>query len=408
VALDTSRPGVPVRPVPAEPVAPSPALVRAAGAGVVAAGWTVLVGLAVVAAPVLLAWLGSGAREPLGDVLAVAAAGWLLALGATLSTADASWGLLPLGLTLVLVVLASRAIGWSADTSGARTRSALLVLVAGFTGTGAVLAAAAALLSGPAVGLGLRVDPGEAAARALLVLGSGAAVGLLREGRWRVDGWPARLAVPALGAVAVLVAVSAAATTVALVASFGTVMRLVGQIDPGAGGVLALLVLSLAYLPTAVVWALAVLVGPGVTLGAGVSLTLGGATTGPLPGVPLLGAVPTSVPGWWLAVAALAGLGAGALAALLLVRRLPEGTEPLPAAAAGAGTGLLAGAAAGLAAWAATGPAGPGDLGHVGTTPAAVAAVVALVVGAAAALGAAAWAWRSESEEPPPDDTRPA
>jgi hypothetical protein len=185
----------------------------------VAAAWTIVVGLAVVAAPVLLAWLGSGAREPLVDVLAVAAAGWLLALGATLSTADASWGLLPLGLTIVLVVLASRAAGWAAETCGARTRSALLVLVAAFTGTGAVLAAVAALLSGPAAGLAVRVDPGEAAARALLVLGTGAAVGLLREGRWRVEGWSARLAIPALGALAVLVAVSAAVTTVALVAS---------------------------------------------------------------------------------------------------------------------------------------------------------------------------------------------
>jgi hypothetical protein len=161
------------------------------------------------------------------------------------------------------------------------------------------------------------------------------------------------------------------------------------------GGVLALLVLSLAYLPTAIVWAMSVLVGPGVTLGSGVSLSLGGATAGPLPGVPLLGAVPTSVPAWWLGVAAVAGVGAGAFAALLHVRRLPQGIDPLRAAAAGVGSGLLAGAGAGLAAWTATGPAGPGDLAEVGTTPAAVAAVVALAVGVVAALGASAWAWRA-------------
>lgn len=397
--LPSRAPGHP----PAEE--PTPGVVRCAGAGAMAALWAVALSLAVVAAPVLLAWLGAGAREPIGDALSVAATGWLLGLGTTLSTADALWGVVPLGLTAVLVVLASRATGWAVDASFARGRTALLVLVASFAGTGAALAGVAASLST----LPVRADPGEAASRALLVMALGAAVGLLREGHWRLTGWPGRVAPAALAALAVLVGAAAATSTLALVASFSTVMRLVGQIDPGAGGALALLGLSLAYLPTMVVWTLAVLAGPGLTLGSGVTVSLGGVTSGPLPGVPLLGAVPTSVPGWLLAVAAVTLLGAGVAAGVLLARRLPEGLGPVRAAAAGAATGLLAGAAVGIAAWAATGPLGPGELARVGTSPAGVTAVVALVVGGVAALVGAASAWRGERDPtlPPPPAPSP-
>ena len=359
---------------------------RAAAGGALAGVWTAVVGLAVVAAPVLLAWLGAGAREPMGDALSVAATGWLLGLGATISTGSAAWGVVPLGLTLVLAVLAARAAGWAVDWSGADQRPALLLLVVAQAATGGLLAATAATLSG----LPVRADPGEAAARTALVLAVGAAGGLLGERRWQLQGWWGRVGPAALASAALIVCVAAGALTVALVASAGTIVRLVGQIDPGLGGAAALLALCLAYLPTAVVWVLAVLTGPGVSLGAQVDVGLGGVTSGPLPGVPLLGAVPTSVPASWVAASALGLVAAGVIAGLLVVRDLPAASGPLLAGAAGAGAGVLAGAGLGVAAWAASGPLGPGDLAHVGTQPAAVAVVVGLVVGAVAALVAAA------------------
>lgn len=383
------------RPVPAAPSPgrdDGPALVRAAAAGALAGGWTAVVGLAVVAAPVLLAWLGAGAREPMGDALSVAATGWLLGLGATLRAGAAAWGVVPLGLTLVLAVLASRAARWALDWSGAVARPALLVLVAAQAVTGGLLAATAASLSGLAV----RADPGEAAARAALVLAAGAAAGLLAERRWHLQGWWGRVGPAALAAASLLVCVAAGTLTVALVASAGTVTRLVGQIDPGLGGAAALLALCLAYLPTAVVWVLAVLAGPGVSLGAQVDVSLGEVTTGPLPGVPLLGAVPASVPAGWAAASVVGLVGAGVLAGLLVARDLPAASRPLVVGAAGAGAGALAGAGLGVAAWAASGPLGPGDLAEVGTHPAGVAAVVGLVVGAVAALVAAARVLRDQ------------
>lgn len=367
-----------------------PAVVRAATAGALAGCWTAVVGFAVVAAPVLLAWLGAGADEPMADALSVAATGWLLGLGATLRADEVAWGLVPLGLTLVVAVLASRATGWAVEWSGARARSALMVLVAALAATGGLLAAAAASLSS----LAARADPGEAAARAALVLVFGAVGGLLVERRWRVGGWWGRVLPAAAAAAALIVCASAAALTVALVASAGTITRLAAQIDPGLGGFAALLALCLAYLPTAVVWVLAVLVGPGLSLGAQVSVSLGGVTSGPLPGVPLLGAVPTAVPDGWLAVGAAALVGAGVLAGVLVARDTPAGTPAPRSLAAAAGAGILAGAGLGIAAWAASGPLGPGDLGQVGTTPAAVAGVVALVVGTVATLVVATGGWR--------------
>jgi hypothetical protein len=378
-------------------------------AGAAVALWTTVAGFGVVAAPVLVAWLGAGAREPLVDALSVAGLGWLLGLGATVVGPDGLWGLTPLGLTLVTLALAYRGGLWAAESCALHTgtRVAVLLAATAVVSGGAAGVAAASLTLDAAT-----VDPGDAAARAGLVVTLGATVGMLAgDARWRrrlVRGLPpwVRAALPAaVGALATLVAAAAAALTAAMVTSFGTVTSLLEQIDPGAAGLLSLALLSLAYLPTLVVWALAVLVGPGVSIGTTVSVTSAGVQPGPLPGFPVLGIVPESVPPWLGAVGAAAGLLAGIVAGGLVVRGLgADAARWHPAAGAGV-AGAVTAALVGLAGWAASGPMGPGDLAWAGVEPAVVGGLTAVLVATSGALTATALTWRRLGYRPNRDDS---
>jgi hypothetical protein len=365
-------------------------VVRLLLAGLSAGLWVAVVGFGVVAAPVLLAWLGAGAAEPMADALSVAVSGWLLGFGVTLTSPGASWGLAPLGLTAVYLVLAARSASWAGEWTRARGRTHVGLLLAAAAASAAFAAGVAAAASSLDL---LRADPGEAAARAGLVVALGAAAGTLRVRREHLSAsllppslaWLERSFRPSLAAVATLVAVAAGLLTVALVAGFGPMTDLVRQIDPGVAGALALLAVTAAYLPTVLVWVLAVIVGPGVHLGGETALSATAVVPGTLPGFPLLGAVPADVPAWLVAVGPAAFLLAGVLAGGLLARAIPAGTGLLGVAGSAVAVGLLAGAATGIACWAATGPLGPGTLREVGTVPAEAAGVVALSVGVVAA-----------------------
>lgn len=385
----------------AEPVEVRARTVRVLLGGLGAGCWMVFAGYGVVAAPVLLAWAAAGANEPMPDVLSVAADGWLLGLGATLTTPQAAVGLAPLGLTLLAVVLAARGASWALEWAGVGDRAAAAVLVAASAVAAGTVAAGMAALST----LDLSADPGEAAAVAGLVAAGGAAAASLRavglgepEHRWARRAVDAtRLAArPAAAALGVLLAAAGALLTAALVAGFPMIGDLVAQVDPGVAGAVALLAASIAYLPTAVVWSAGVLVGPGAVVGTDLVVRSGAEVTGVLPGVPLLGAVPTGVPGW-LRLGGLVVLLLGGVVAGLLLRRAHVGVRAT--AVSGVLVGLLAGAAVGVAAWAASGPMGPGTLATVGVPPGPAAGLTLLVVGTAAtATGTLAEAWAARRD----------
>ena len=138
---------------------------------------------------------------------------------------------------------------------------------------------------------------------------------------------------------------------------------------------------QLFYVPTALVWALAWLAGPGFAVGQGTVFSATEVATAPLPAVPLLGALPS--PGspalaWVVLVPAAVGVAVG----VWLHRRRPQ--ESLAGAALAA---LTAGAAVALAALvlaaAASGAIGPGRMAVVGPAPAPVAGLLLVEVGAA-------------------------
>lgn len=375
--------------------------------------WVCVATFGVVAAPVLVAWLGSGADEPLLDAVSVAVAGWLLGNGATVVTPDASVDLTPLDLTVVALLLAYRGGLWAGESGHPLTGTRIGVML-GSTGltSAAIGGVAAAVLAADGFG----VDPGDAAVQVGLVAGAGAAVGVLRtDAAWRRDfasrvpTWVLAAGTPVVAALALVLAASAALTTVAIVASFSTVTDTLAQLDPGAAGSFALLALCLAYLPTLLVWVLAVAVGATVSVGASVMVSAASVSTGALPGFPLLGVVPDTVPRWVPVFGGAALVAAGVVAGFMAHRSVHRvaGSAGWHAPATATLSGLAVGLAVAVATWAASGSMGPGDLAVAGAEPSRVGGVVALVVGLVAAGTAAVAAWRESrrGQSPSLDDS---
>jgi hypothetical protein len=321
----------------------------------------------------------------------------LFGAGTTLQTGDLTWSLTPLGLTLLTTLLAYRGGLWAAETQQPLTRPRLGLLVAGTIASSAALAwftAEVAALPEASV------SPSQAAGRAGLLCGAGALVGNLAAAadlRARVTGrlpaWLRAAGSSTLMACGVLVTGAAGALTVATVSSFGAVTSLLEQLAPDPGGLFALLLACLAYLPTALVWTLAVLTGPGISIGT-VSVTSSSVVTGPLPGFPLLGLVPEAMPVWVAPTGIALLLVTGVLAGLHAARRVEHSAPAWAPVATAAAAALGVTLAVALACVAATGSMGPGALAQVGPSAGTVTVVCGLAVTASAVATAAALGWR--------------
>lgn len=175
-----------------------------------------------------------------------------------------------------------------------------------------------------------------------------------------------------LGTVATVMAAAAVLTTVALMLGYGQVIALYESVQAGVLGGVALTVAQLALLPTLVIWAASWLVGPGFAIGAGSTVSPIAVTLGPLPAVPVLGALPAE-PSPLGFVTLLVPVLAAFAAALALRPRLKArlGDVALwPWALATAGiAAAVAGIAMAFLAFVAAGSAGPGRLAVVGPDP---------------------------------------
>jgi hypothetical protein len=212
---------------------------------------------------------------------------------------------------------------------------------------------------------------------------------LTSHGRWR-DRWDSAIdRLPALpvsitgaallagaGAVVSVVAVAAIATAAALIIGFAQVIALYESLQAEILGGLALTTVQLALIPTAVLWAASWFIGPGFALGTGSVISPLGTIVGPLPAVPLLGALPMNVdgPGFTvILVPVLAAFVAGIAVRPRLVGALHPDSPMLRWAFVTAGaTALVAGTLAALLAVLSAGSAGPGRLSDVGPDPVAM------------------------------------
>jgi hypothetical protein len=381
------------------PLPTRPMLVAGGIAALAAAGG----GLAVLVTLTAIGWITAphlGLGGGLAGVLRSAGVIWLVAHHVEVTVHGVGRiGLLPLGLVFLPGALIERAGRWMTE-SGHVTRLrhagyagiAIACPYALFTATVAIASrtAQAAPSLWQAVCAGFLL--------ALVAGGFGAARGLAP---WRklAGLLQPRLRSVTLGvAVAILVMTASGALLCAasLVLHLHAYQTAVTALAPGAGGSALLLLAELSYLPNAVIWAMAYMLGPGFSFGVGTAVSASGSALGALPAFPMLAALPAgqgaAFPAWLgffvLAVPYLAGICAGGITIRIAPTPFLE-SAPLW----GLLTGSLAGIVIGFGAKLSGGPLGAGRLASVGPTGAEAGLVAVLEVGVTAAIVAGVANW---------------
>jgi hypothetical protein len=310
---------------------------------------------------------------------------WLAGHGVPLGVGGVGVTIVPLGITALAVFTCYA----SARRSGVPTLTAYLAGIGGYV---AMVLGVALVIGTSASGL-LRGLAG-----ALLVAGIGMGTGLAA----RSDAPTARSVarplwsrvprVVRVGATAgtivagALVAVAAVVTALWVVAGLATIGDVVDRLglDPIGGAVLAFG--ELAFAPNLVVWAIAWLAGPGFAVGAGTHFAPHEVLAGPMPAVPMLGALPSNtLPGIWSFATPALLIALGALGGWYVHRRIsgPCWWHPAVACVALAGFATLV---VTLLVVVASGGIGPGRMAHVGASGLIVGLAVAwpVLVGALA------------------------
>jgi hypothetical protein len=360
------------------------------------------IGLAVLTLLVLAGWIAAP-HPGLGllGVLRAAAVLWLVGhhVGAGVSGAGRI-GMLPLGLVLLPGTLLWRAGRWvvarHAVAKAVHAVAAALAVAVPYSVLAGLLAAASrtplaapsvlqAVLASFAVAF---VAVGLGASRALAPWSH---LGAMMSARSR------SVVAGAAGSLAMIGAGGALLTAMALASHVHEFGAVDGLLAPGFVGACLLFLAEIAYLPNAVIWAIAYLLGPGFAVGAGTIVAPTGSALGPVPAFPLLAVLPHGQHGAgpaWLTVLVLAiPYLAGGVGGLLVVRFAPTPVLEV-APVRGFCCGVLAGAVLGVLSAFAGGPLGDGRLTAVGPSAWQVAVVGALEVGIAAAVTAGVANWR--------------
>ena len=383
------------------------------------AGVAALVGLGAAFVPLVLLWaVHFGLTVDLVVFLRAAADIWLLGHGVDLTVqldavTAARIGLPgagdPFSITIALLgfalvsVMSGMRIGRRSAAGGHSFSGGIAaVVVFGLVGGAAALLSAVdaaranpwqgALL--PAFVMALGVVIGAVGESLREASATDAATGLVRRALTSlppglVAGTRASVRIGAGAAFGVL-AVGGVLVAVLIALDYATIAGLYQTLGAGIDGGLALTVAELALLPNVVVWAASWLLGPGFAIGSGSLVSTGGTLLGPVPGLPLLGALPTEVPVlgalWLIPPILLAFVGAWLVSADPDVR--DDTTRgwwgPL---AVGVGAAAIAATVLGLLAWWSGGAVGPGRLAEVGPQAWAVAGVAAVTVGLGAIVG---------------------
>lgn len=310
-----------------------------------------LTGLLAVLIPVVVCTVAAAAAtHHVGlDTVRIGSRSWLLAVGASIDVEGARIAIVPLGGTMLAAAVAA-AVASVAGRDGADDAVSFGAISGGAAG------ALAAVLSAATSTSTVSTSFVRAAFGAFVVVGAGAALAMaVRHPASRRFPSQARPFLPALAAgsraAGAVVGFAFVLVMIVAVSRIQAAADLWAALDPGYLGGLVLGLLCLLALPTIVAWALAIILGPGIALGADTRVDIAGVDVGVLPAFPplailpdpgpfadvvvVLMAVPVLVAGWagWRLVdrlaterllervghAALAGAVAGLLLALIAI-----------------------------------------------------------------------------------------
>jgi hypothetical protein len=293
-----------------------------------AAGGPVIASYAAVSALLaLVAAATPGAGLSTGGVLGAAGPAWLVAFHVPVTLAGHDLGVLPLLPTLLVLALVARTAADAIARLGASTPAGAMPVLGTVAVTHAVFGGLlAAICSGAAV----RASPVVAFFVCGVLAGLAAAVGaarrcgLLRAALTRADDVTRSGLRAGVAGTAGLFGGGALILTGALIGSWPTAVAVFRVDAPGVGAGLGMLLLSVAYLPNAVVASASFAAGPGFSIGASSFGPLL-AHPGPVPALPLLAAAPVG-PHRWSVLLMLLPAAIGVLVGWM-ARRIP-GTTP--------------------------------------------------------------------------------
>ncbi len=262
---------------------------------------------AIAAVLAMVSFAADRTRFSATGALLAAGPGWLASWQVELDLGGHPLGVLPLLPTFLVGWLVARAAARAVRRVGGRIPADAVPVVTVIAGAHALFGVLIAVLAG---GSPIDVNPLTAFCVPGLLAGLAAVAGVAK-----VCGLPAAvrdrfdpvavhgLRAGALG-LAALIACGAVVFTAATALSWSTVDSL---FEPGFGASFGLFVLSVAYLPNAIVAALSFTTGPGFSVG---SLTVGmfGYQEGQVPGVPVLAGIPSHHAVWWPALLLLPAL----------------------------------------------------------------------------------------------------
>jgi hypothetical protein len=303
-----------------------------------------------------------------------------------------------LGFALLTLLLGARAGGRIAETGHRLLGSAVAV---------GLFAGGSLGVTWTALHAAARPSLAQGAILPAAVFGAGVLIGVLRarrgDGTGRLARWlddrPPLLRAGAgaalragIGAVAITVAVASVLVALLFVVRFADMIGLYETLHTEVVGGIALTAGQLALLPNLILWAAAWLVGPGFALGVGSHVSPVGTALGPIPALPVFGALPTGDSAFGFAgvlVPVVAAFFVGVAVRPALARALgPVG--PLAVLGVAAAGGAVGGLLLGVLAAASGGAAGPGRLAEVGPDPVAVGLVAALEFALGIGIGLAA------------------
>ena len=200
-----------------------------------------------------------------------------------------------------------------------------------------------------------------------------------------------------------LLMVSAFAIAVLVALSWIDITRLYESVQVSVLGVVVLTIGQLALIPNLIIYGAAWLTGVGFSIGAGSLISPLGSQVGPLPAIPILGALPVGQLEFGMISIAVVLLAA--FIATLAVRKSADeirfefATAWTAAISLGLSIAFVTASQMGLLALIASGSAGPGRLSQVGVSPWLLAVVVFVEVGVVATL-AAFYSARPSLEKP--------
>lgn len=289
--------------------------------------------------PVFGVWLAADSTDLTWDqVVAIAGQVWLAAQGMPVVIFDVTISWLPWGLGVLIGGLLYLAGRWAARVSAAARSTEVFVIALG----GAVVYA------GLATAVATWIVPGSTGpGRVLIVSG---ALAFLTMGAGAVSGanmWPRlcaaipvaarRVCASAAVAVGTWILAASFALGIALVLTSSDAQQLVAELGPDVAGIIALTIITIGYLPSAIMWTVSYLMGTGFSvMDVGVISPFSGPVTFDgsvaLPGLPLFAVIPGVAPPF-LQAAPVIGLLAGMLGGLILRRRGAHGWAILGEAA---------------------------------------------------------------------------